>query len=89
MKIIGKTTDGKIVVADIAKLYFEQGLPLVFIFDELQNNNSIPSWPHLYDEMKANGMTHERIIHILNEQIFESYGKEFRDKIIKRLKQKT
>lgn len=85
MKIVGKTTDNHTVVADIGKIYFEQGLPLSLIFDRLQALELVPSWIHLYDEMKANGMTHKRIIHLLHEQVFESYGKEYRDIIISRL----
>lgn len=85
MNIIGKTQDGKQVVSGLAKLYFEQGLPLSFIFDKCKLNNYIPSWNHLYNEMKSNGMTHKRIIHLLHEQLFESYGKEIRDHIISKL----
>jgi hypothetical protein len=51
----------------------------------LQENNLLPSWNHLYQEMRDNGMSHKRIIHLLNEQVFESYGKEFRDVVISRL----
>ena len=85
MEIIGISTDQKQVVQHIGKLYFEQGLPLTFIFDKLQENNLLPSWNHLYIEMINNGMTHDRIIHLLHEQVFESYGKEFRDIVISRL----
>lgn len=82
---VGTTTDNKVVVKDIAKQYFQQGLPLSFVFDILQTNNMVPDWIALYQEMKDNGMTHKRIIHLLHEMVFESYGKEFRDVIIKRL----
>lgn len=85
MQQIGITTDGNAVMADVAKQYFEQGLPLSIIFDQLQKNNMIPSWPRLYQELKDNGMTHKRIIHLLHEHVFESYGKEFRDVVISRL----
>jgi hypothetical protein len=37
------------------------------------------------DELKQNGMTRERILHLLHEHLFESYGKEYRDEVIKRL----
>lgn len=85
MEQIGITTDNKKVVKNIAKQYFQEGLPLSFVFDILQENNMIPDWQALYQEMKENGMTHKRIIHLLHEMVFESYGKEFRDVIIKRL----
>lgn len=85
MEQIGISTDGKEVVQGVGKLYFEQGTPLSIIFDKLQENNLLPSWNHLYQEMKDNGMTHKRIIHLLHEQVFESYGKEFRDVVVERL----
>lgn len=87
MKRVGITVDGKIVIGDIAKEYFQEGLPLGMIFDLLQGYNAIPHWPMLYDDMKQNGMTHDRIIHLLNEHIVDSYGKEFRDVVISRLEQ--
>lgn len=85
MEQVGITTDGKMVMSGVAKLYFEQGLPLSIIFDQLIKNNMIPSWPRLYNDLRDNGMTHKRIIHLLHEQVFESYGKDFRDLVISRL----
>lgn len=85
MEHTGLTTDNKIVVKNIAKQYFQQGLPLSFIFDILKENNMIPDWIALYQEMRDNNITHKRIIHLLHEMVFESYSKDFRDVIIKRL----
>jgi hypothetical protein len=85
MNVIGKTTDGKLVVSGLGKLYFETGLPLSIVFDRMVQGNYQPSWIHLYLELKENGMKHDRIIHLLNEHIFESYGKEYRDEVIRRL----
>lgn len=85
MKVIGKTIGGQDVVAGLAKLYFQDGLPLSVIFDTLKAMNKQPAWPMLYTELKDNGMTHERIMHLLNEHVFESYGKEYRDVVIQRL----
>lgn len=82
MEQIGITKDGKAVIKGCAKLYFESGLPLIFIFDKLQENNCIPSWLHLYAELRGNGMSHDRVMHLLNEQVFEAYGKEFRDRVV-------
>lgn len=85
MQIIGKTTDNKEVVKEIGRLYFQDGIPLSLIFEGLSNRGMMPSWMDLYVEMKENGMTHKRIIHLLHEQIFEHYGSSFRDVVIKRL----
>lgn len=86
MYIIGKTTDGKTTVAGLGRMYFESGLPLSFMFDRLQKDNYMPSWIHLYHEMRDNGMSNKRILDILNEQVIETYGKEFRDVVVQRLK---
>jgi hypothetical protein len=83
--IIGKTEEGDEVVTGVAKFYFQEGLPLCFIFDELKKKKMVPSWINLYMDLKENGMPRERIIHLLNEHIFESYGKEYRDTVISRL----
>ena len=85
MIIVGKTQDGIIVVAGLGKLYFQEGIPLSIIFDGLKSKNILPSFKHLYSELRENGMKHERIIHLLNENVFESYGKQFRDVVISKL----
>lgn len=87
MEIVGKTQCGKSVVSGLGKMYFENGLPLSVIFDGLQRRNLVPSFLHLVSELEENGMKRERIVHLLNEQVFESYGKEFRDVVMHRLTQ--
>ena len=82
MIVVGKTIYGNLVVAGLAKLYYQEGLPPSVIFDGCKKMNAIPSFPHFYQELKDNGMSHERIIHLLNEHVFETYGKEFRDHVI-------
>lgn len=85
MKIVGKTVDNKPVVSGLGKMYFQEGIPLSVLFDSCQSKDLQPSFKHLYNEMKENGMKRDRIIHLLNENLFESYGKEYRDEVIKRL----
>ena len=86
MYIVGQTDDRQFVVAGVGILYFEQGLPPSVIFDSLKAFNLIPSFQHFYEELKTNGMSSDRIVHLLNEHVFESYGPEFRDKVISKLK---
>lgn len=83
--IVGKTTDGRIVVKGVAKFYFQDGLPLQFIFDRCNENKMVVSWNHLYLELKENGMKHERIIHLLHEQMFEAFSNEYRSVVLERL----
>lgn len=85
MNQIGVTKNSIRIMEGVGQLYFQEGLPLSIIFDKLIANNMMPSWLHLYAEMKANGMSHKRIIHLLNENVFDSYGKHFRDTVISRL----
>lgn len=82
MHAVGKTIEGKTVIAGVAKMYFESGVPPSILFDEINKRNAIPSWLHFYKECKDNGMPHIRIIHLLNEHVCETYGKEFRNKVI-------
>jgi hypothetical protein len=85
MKVVGKTQDGRIVVSGIGKLYFQEGLPLSVIFDSLHSKNILPSFPSLFKELEDNGMKKDRIIHLLSEHMIDTYGREFRDEVIKRL----
>lgn len=85
MTQVGITTDGVKVMSGIAKIYFQDGLPLSVLFDQCIKNNIMPSWNHLYSEMKDNGFSDKRIYHLLHEHVFESYGKEFRDIVLSKL----
>lgn len=75
------------MVSGLGRMYFQDGIPLSVLFDILKGKNIQPSFKHLYKELEDNGMKHERIIHLLNENVFESYGKEYRDIVIERLKE--
>lgn len=82
MHAVGKTTDGKTTLAGVAKFYFESGVPPSMLFMELHKCNAMPSWIHFYKECRDNGMTHSRVIHLLNEHIPFVYGKDFKDVVI-------
>lgn len=56
MKIVGKTQDGKSVVAGIGRLYFETGIPLSVMFDVLRHKGYVIAWPELVHELEQNGM---------------------------------
>jgi hypothetical protein len=85
MRSVGQTTDGRTVVAGLAEMYFQEGLPLSIIFDQCQEKRLQPAFILLYNELSGNGMKHDRVIHLLSEAIFDSYGKEYRDEVISRL----
>lgn len=77
IKIVGRTTDGKDVVAGVYRFFETVGLPLDIVFDELRNRNAIPSWLHFYSEAQAAGLSHDRIISKLEEAVLDCYGAEF------------
>jgi hypothetical protein len=85
MEVVGRTIDGRLAVAKIARLYFEHGIPLSVVFEGLKMDNMVPSWPHLVAELQENGLTSERISHLLHEHVFEAYGAEVRDHVLRRL----
>lgn len=86
MEQVGITQDGKKVVRGSGRLYFQCGLPLSIIFNRLIEHDMIPDWQDLCKELKDNGMTINRIEHLLSEHITDSFGKEVRDIVLKRLK---
>lgn len=86
MNVVGKSTSGQLVVSNLGELYFREGIPPSIIFDACKSKNLQPSFGHFYSELKGNGMSHGRIIHLLSEHLFESYGKEYRDTVIEKLK---
>lgn len=81
------TSNGRPVMAGLAKLYYQEGIPYNLVFEQLRNKDIVVSWIHLYKELQDNGLSHDRIIHLLNEHVFEAYGAEYRDVVIDRLEQ--
>ena len=86
LNISGQTTDGKLVVSGVYKLYETEGLPLDVVFDIMERNNAIPDWMAFYQEATDAGMKGERVLSKLSPAISDAYGAEFRDVVIDRLK---
>lgn len=85
VKIIGKTTDGKLVVKGIFKLFDTTGMPLFMVFESCEQNNWLPSWIDFYNEAVEAGWTHKTIVNRLSESLSDTYGKEYSDVVIDRL----
>ena len=81
--ILGKTKDGKNVVAGVYKVFETHGLPLDILLSILAEKNSVPCWMSAHREALAAGMKHERILAKLEEALSDAYGPEFRDHVIK------
>jgi alanyl-tRNA synthetase len=84
-KIVGETTDGKIVVSGLFRLFETEGIPLDMIFEYCRQHNMMPSWIDFYQECRSAGMKHERILSKLEEAVADSFGKEFRKEVISKL----
>lgn len=85
LKQTGITTDDKPVISGCFRLSETEGLPLEIIFDYFAKNDVMPNWIDTYKECLTAGMKHKRILSMLGEAIYESFGKEFRDVVISRL----
>jgi hypothetical protein len=85
LKIIGRTVDDKLVLAEVYKFYSSTGLPLEMIFDVLQAQRAVPCWMTFVKEAQEAGMEYSRILSRLDEALVDSYGPQFRDTVFKEL----
>lgn len=85
IKIIGITTNGKLIVDGIWKCFETHGLPFDILFEICIQRNYIPDWTLLYNQMINSKMEKERILSKLAEAISDSFGKNFCDEVLKRL----
>ena len=75
-EIVGKTEDGRLVVSGIYKFKESYGIPLDFIFEEIEKNNMIISWPHLIREAKECGCNMSKFMTELEYSVLDIYGKK-------------
>jgi hypothetical protein len=86
LSVIGKTEDGKMVVSGIFELMSSiLGVPLEFLMEELKKNNMIVSWTHFYDSSVKHSWKYSTTRERVSSSVFEVYGPEYRDKVIKKL----
>lgn len=86
LNTVGRTNDGKTVLAGVYRFFETEGLPLDTLFEVLQGKNAIPCWVSLYREAIAAGMKHDRILARLDPAISDVFGAKFRDRVISRLR---
>lgn len=82
---VGTTTDGKIVVAGLFRLYETEGIPLDVIFQTTQAKDMVPCWISFYLEAKNAGMSHNHILAKLESAIADSYGDAWSKVVIRTL----
>lgn len=85
LKIIGKTVDDKLVLAEVYKFYASTGLPLEMIFDVIQTQHAVPCWLTFVKEAQEAGMEYSRILSKLDEALVDSYGSKFKDIVFNEL----
>jgi hypothetical protein len=86
IELVGKTTEGQLVVKNVYKVYETAGVPLDVRLETLKAHNCIPSWPIFVIEAVEAGMKVERILSMLDAAISDSYGPEMRDVVLGRLR---
>ncbi|MCK5021241.1 MAG: hypothetical protein KAS32_29795 [Candidatus Peribacteraceae bacterium] len=75
ISIVGKTTDGKMVVDGVYNFYSTYGLPMDILLDSLWKKNYVPSWECFVKEAKQNGVNLSRLLKKISVSILDVYGK--------------
>jgi alanyl-tRNA synthetase len=75
------TSDGKAVMDNVYKLCETHGLPVDVILSLMSERNMVPDWINFFQQAKANGMKHQRIIAKLTGPVAEAYGEDFQTKV--------
>ncbi len=73
-RIMGKTTDGKVVVGGIYEFTSTYGYPLVELLYDMQDKDLVVEWIDYYKCSLASGMKSDRILGRMREAILEVYG---------------
>lgn len=82
---VGVTNDDTKVFSGVFKFFETHGMPLDELLQLLKERNHLPSWLHFYDEARAAGMKHDRILSKLDPAISDVYGPKYRDAVLGRL----
>ena len=82
---VGKTEDGKCVVAGVYDFHQTLGIPLDFLFAELCDRGYMPDWLDFYWRAMNNGMQHDRIVAKIIDPIEDAWGTDYASKICETL----
>lgn len=86
IEVVGKTSDGTLVVSGVYKFYETNGMPLDVLFETLRNRGMIPDWGAFVLEAVEARMKPERAISMLDSAIVDSFGAVVRDVVMVRLR---
>ncbi len=84
-RIMGKTTDGKVVVGGIYEFTSTYGYPLVELLYDMQDKDLVVDWIDFYKHSLDSGMKSERILSRMKEAIIEVYGAKYCDAVMNRM----
>lgn len=82
LRIVGKTEDGKLVMAGLYRVYETHGLPFVVIFGALERLNAVPDWCALIREAMAAGVKLDRVVGKFADAISDVWGPEFQGHVL-------
>jgi hypothetical protein len=81
LKIVGKTTDNKLVIAGVYSIKETLGLPLDIIFERVIAQDMVVGWIDLINEAKNAGVNLEKFMTELEYAVRSEFGKEYWENI--------
>ena len=87
LKLVGKTTDGKLVFAGVYRLYETHGIPFTAIFEMLDQRGAVPDWLALICEARDSGVTPVRAIAKIHDAVSDVFGPAVQAVVIGTLEQ--
>lgn len=85
IRVVGKTTDDRLVVDGIWTCFETHGLPFDILFDICLQRGWVPDWSRLLRQMVDSGMAQDRAISKLREAISDTFGPCFCHEVLARL----
>jgi|10_taG_2_1085330.scaffolds.fasta_scaffold08172_3 hypothetical protein len=85
-RVVGRTTDGKVVMTGLFKLYNSRGMPLEDILENCKDHNIVIDWIAFYREARDKGWTMDTFVRLLSDPLTDVYDSEYRDTVISTLK---
>lgn len=80
------TPEGRAVVSGVFRCYETIGMPLDVLLTILWDKNAIPDWLSFFDEAVKAGMKRDRILAKVEEAAYDTYGAEFGEQVMLRLR---
>ena len=77
LKVVGKTSENKLVVGGLFELFDTKGLPLTVSFALCQNKGFIPSIPTFIDSALKTGWKDKTVLNRMKEAYQDSFGDKF------------